>query len=222
MPPPVTYLFSNDSLQEFRLIVLPSPLDVFVTHLTMLVATRVCRPVQFGLDHGPFLPVPLHQLGQHGTFLFTPSTSFERMQLSNSMPVHRLDRSMWESLRNLHPGALEFGLVFALRHESRGRNLLGRAVVFDGFADLFTLDATELARLLRNGSPVAVLTPLVRVGLGKVILQRIIVLIVAHDLIMITALATTMSLLYSGSLTLAITGSFVHAQPGARTEATAG
>ena len=48
-------MLSYQTFQNLRFGVFPAPLDVGVRHLTIFVATRVRRAIEFGLNGGPFL-----------------------------------------------------------------------------------------------------------------------------------------------------------------------
>mmetsp|Transcript_27252 Transcript_27252/g.60533 ORF Transcript_27252/g.60533 Transcript_27252/m.60533 type:complete len:371 (+) Transcript_27252:96-1208(+) len=183
-----TELLADDSFESLGFFVLPTPFDEFGGDLAMLVAAGVGRPVELGLNCGPLLTVPLNVLDELLDLIIGPGTAPKGVELPQTVAVNRLDGAVGQGSGNLHPGALELGLVVAFAAKAGGGDALGGAVLLDGPLDLFGFLLAELARRLSGcGLAVSVLGPavvLVRVHDGIIILTMIDVMaMMSHEVI---------------------------------------
>mmetsp|Transcript_10132 Transcript_10132/g.22985 ORF Transcript_10132/g.22985 Transcript_10132/m.22985 type:complete len:306 (-) Transcript_10132:164-1081(-) len=128
-------VFSDKSLELFRLALLPAAADVGVVDFSVLVPAGIRRPVELGLDVGPFLADPCHQTDQRLDLVVGPGAPLEGVELAESVPVDGLHRPIGKALSDFHPGPLQVRLVVALAAKPRNGDLFGRAVFLHGGYD---------------------------------------------------------------------------------------
>jgi hypothetical protein len=88
-------MFPDQLFEPFKFLLLPPSPDKDFIAFTVLISTGICGTIQFGLDERPFFPMLLDQPYKMVNFIVRPGTTSEGMELSQSMPIHRLDFPVW-------------------------------------------------------------------------------------------------------------------------------
>ena len=82
------------------LLLPPSPIKL-IWKLSVFIPTRISTPIQFHLYLSPLFPIAYHQPLQLRCFCLCPWPLLKRMHETESMTVHRLDRSIGQFFRKI-------------------------------------------------------------------------------------------------------------------------